>query len=162
MEKYIQAFIDVAHNVFKEMLNTDIEAQRPYFTDRHANSNWDISGVIGLTGEVSGAFVISMEKNLAVKFIQILTGSDSDYFSDDDVADGIGEIANIIAGNVKQNLEQECRLVISLPTVICGTGHTIQWPHGNTNIICIPFKIFHKSIFYLSVAIKARGSTVNV
>jgi chemotaxis protein CheX len=156
MEKYIQAFIDVTNNVFKELLHTDIEVQRPYFSDQTSFPSWDVSGVIGITGEASGALVISMKKDVAMKITGTLTGTDHNKF-DEEVTDSVGEIINIIAGNVKHNFEQEFRLVISLPTVICGSNHTIQWPYVNTRIICIPFKVFYGDSFYLSVAIEVLG-----
>jgi chemotaxis protein CheX len=161
MEKYIQAFIDVTQNVFKELLHTIVEAQRPYFSDQASYPNWDISGVIGITGEASGAFVISMKKALAVKLTQTLTGKTHDDL-DDEVIDSIGEIINIIAGNVKHDFEQEFRLVISLPTVVAGCSHTIQWPYENAHIICIPFKAFYDDIFYLAIAVDVSDAAADV
>jgi chemotaxis protein CheX len=74
---------------------------------------------------------------------------------DDEVIDAIGEIINIIAGNAKRGLEESFRLVISLPTIIQGSNHAIQWPNDQARIICIPFKIFDDETFILSVAIEA-------
>jgi chemotaxis protein CheX len=141
-------------------LNADIDAERPYFSDEASYPNWDISGVIGLTGEALGAVVISMKKDLAIKLTQILTKNDNNDF-DDEVIDSVGEIINIIAGNVKHDLENSFRLVISLPTVINGYNHTIQWPQIDARIICIPFNIFTDKRFYISVAIEALSSGEN-
>jgi chemotaxis protein CheX len=161
VEKYIQAFIDVTRNVFKELLHTVVEAQRPYFSNQESYPNWDISGVIGIAGEASGSLVISMKKCLAIKFTQTLTGKSYDDL-DDEVIDSIGEIINIIAGNVKHDFEQKFRLVISLPTVVCGDNHTIQWPYANAHIICIPFKAFYDDNFYIAVAIEAADVASDV
>ncbi|MDR1256190.1 MAG: chemotaxis protein CheX [Spirochaetaceae bacterium] len=160
MERYIQPFIDVSKAVFKKFLNADIVAGRPHFSDQASYPNWDISGVIGLTGEARGAVVISMKKDLAIKLTQILTEQEHNDF-DDEVVDSVGEIINIIAGNVKHGLENTFRLVISLPTVVNGDNHTIQWPQTNARIICIPFKIFNDKSFYISVAIEALNSGKN-
>jgi chemotaxis protein CheX len=158
MEKYIQPFIDVCKNVFKEFIGCDLEADRPYFAEKESVNNWDISAVIGLTGEARGAVVISMKSSLAIRFTDILTGS-SHIEPDEEVVDAIGEIVNIIAGNVKKNLEESFRLIISLPTIVQGSNHVIRWPAGNTRIICIPFNIFENEIFILSVAIESiRGA----
>ncbi|MDR2796076.1 MAG: chemotaxis protein CheX [Spirochaetaceae bacterium] len=160
MEKYIRSFIDVCKNVFKELLNAEIEAGRPYFSNQTSYPNWDISGVIGIMGDVCGAVVISLKKRLALKLTEILTSRKRECL-DDEVVDSIGEIINIIAGNLKLDFEQEFRLVISLPTVICGNGHTIQWPHSNARIICIPFKIFNGEVFFLAVAIESADSSID-
>jgi len=156
MEKYIQPFVDVCVNVFRDFIGTELEAERPHFIDKNDTHEWDISAIIGLTGEARGAVVISMQKNLAGKLTGILTGSEHTDM-DDEVIDAIGEIINIIAGNAKRGLEESFRLVISLPTIVTGTNHNIQWPNDNARIICIPFKIFENESFCLSVAIEASN-----
>ncbi|MDR2444381.1 MAG: chemotaxis protein CheX [Spirochaetaceae bacterium] len=160
MEKYIQSFIDVCKNVFRELIGAEIEAGRPYFSSQISYPNWDISGVIGITGDACGAIVISLKKALALKLTEILTGKAHDS-EDEEVVDSIGEIINIISGNLKLDFEKEFRLVISLPTVVCGNDHTIQWPHSNARIICIPFNIFEDDVFFLAVAIESASGDIN-
>ncbi|MDR0719594.1 MAG: chemotaxis protein CheX [Treponema sp.] len=154
MEKYIQPFIDVCKNVFKEFIGSDLTAGRPYFADAGAITDWDISAIIGLTGEARGAVVISMKEGLAVKITDILSGTRHTAL-DDEAVDAVGEIVNIIAGNVKKNLEESFRLIISLPTIVQGTGYEVKWPHDLARIICIPFTIFENDVFNLSVAIES-------
>jgi len=117
-------------------------------------NEWDISAIIGLTGEARGAVVISMKQDLAIKLTTILTGNDYNSL-DDDVIDAIGELINIIAGNVKQELEEAFRLVISLPTIVRGKEHSINWTDNQTRVICIPFTASKKESFTLSVALEA-------
>jgi chemotaxis protein CheX len=154
MEKYIQPFIDVCKTVFKDFVGVELRAGRTYFVDTTAETEWDLSGVIGLSGEARGAVVITMKKNLALKITDILTSGHHTNV-DEEVVDAVGEIVNIIAGNVKKNLEEAFRLVISLPTIIQGKGHQIKWPIAQTRIISIPFEAFENDLFYLSVAIES-------
>jgi chemotaxis protein CheX len=154
MEQYIQPFVDVTKNVFKEFLNTDVSVGLPYFVQKEAVNDWDISAVIGLTGEARGAVVISMKTSLVLRLTDTLTGTVHNEI-DDEVVDAVGEIVNIIAGNAKKGLEEAFKLVISLPTIIQGENHIIKWPGELTRIICIPFSIFEKEIFNLSVAIES-------
>ncbi len=156
MEKYIQPFINVCESVFRDFIGTELEAEHPHFIDKNDPHDWDVSAVIGLTGEARGAVVISMKKELALKLTGILTGSEH-IDLDDEVVDAIGEIINIIAGNAKRGLEETFRLVISLPTIIRGTDHTIMWPNDQARIMCIPFTIFETYTFCLSVAIEASS-----
>lgn len=156
MEKYITPFIEVCENVFREFIGEELVVENPHFVGRTEQHNWDISAIIGLTGEARGAVVISMRKDLALKLTGKLTGSiHTDV--DDEVVDAIGEIINIIAGNAKRGLEESFRLVISLPTIVRGSGHEIMWPNDLARIICIPFRIFSSESFCLSVAIEASG-----
>jgi chemotaxis protein CheX len=154
MEKYIQPFIDVTQNVFKEFLGAELSAGRPYFKKTEMLNEWDVSAVIGLTGEARGAVVISMKNELACRLTGILTGTEHTTI-DNEVVDAIGEIVNIISGNSKKGLEETFRLVISLPTIIQGPNHQIKWPNDQARIICIPFTIFDTEVFTLSVAIEA-------
>lgn len=154
MEQYIKPFIDVCVNVFKEFIGTELKVGRPYFAESSSVNEWDISAVIGLTGEARGAVVVSMKKELAMKLTDSLTGSKHDKL-DADVIDAIGEIVNIIAGNAKKGLEETFRLVISLPTIVEGKEHSIKWPNSQARIMCIPFDIFEGDTFSLSVAIES-------
>ncbi|MDR2483647.1 MAG: chemotaxis protein CheX [Treponema sp.] len=158
MEQYIQPFIDVCVNVFKEFLGVELKAGRPYFAEKNEMNEWDISAVIGLTGEAKGAVVVSMKKALALKITSILTQSEHTAM-DDDTVDAIGEIVNIIAGNAKKCLEESFKLIISLPTIIEGTHHSINWPNSQARIMCIPFEIFEGEAFTLSVAIESVKGT---
>ena len=153
MEKYIQPFIKVSEKVFHDFCKTDVNAGRVFFVAKDEyETNWDISGIIGLSGEASGAVAISMKDITAYKVTKILTGTEHDFI-DSDVTDAVGEIINIIAGNVKRDFEEELRIKISLPTIVKGKAHSIVWPSEKIRIICIPFTIFTDQEMCLSVAV---------
>ena len=154
MKQYIQPFIKTCTSVFHDFLSMEPEAKMPYFLEKDSSEEWDISGVIGLTGEARGAVVISMKDNLAMELTGILTGKVHQVLYDE-VVDAVGELINIIAGNVKQELEDTFRLVISLPTIITGKEHRVNWPEGQARVICIPFSIGEEYTFSLSVALEA-------
>ena len=154
MKQYIQPFINVCKSVFKDLIGKEIEAKIPHFLEKDAATEWDISGIIGLTGEARGAVVISMKDDLAMKLTGILTGKVYNVLYDE-VVDAVGELINIIAGNVKQELEDAYRLIISLPTIVTGKGHTINWPNGHARVICIPFSYSKTENFILSIALES-------
>jgi chemotaxis protein CheX len=89
-----------------------------------------------------------------MKLTGILTGKVHQVIYDD-VVDAVGELINIIAGNVKQELEDTFRLVISLPTIVTGKEHHVNWPAGQARVICIPFTVTNEDTFSLSVALEA-------
>ena len=153
MEQYIQPFIKVCESVFHDFCKTEVKAGRVFFVSKDEYvSNWDISGIIGLSGEASGAVAISLKSVTAFSVTKILTGKEHSSI-DSDVTDAVGEIINIIAGNVKKNFEEELRVKISLPTIIKGVAHSIVWPSEKTRIICIPFTIFSDQELCLSIAV---------
>ena len=153
MEQYIQPFIKGSEDVFRDFCKTEIRAGRAYFVSKDEfESKWDISGIIGLSGEVQGAVAISLKEDTAFKITESLTGIKHSYI-DSDVTDAVGEIINIITGNVKNIFEDKYRSKISLPSIIKGKSHSIVWPSQRARIICIPFTIFEKQEVCLSVAV---------
>jgi chemotaxis protein CheX len=153
MEQYIKPFVAVSKSVFKDFIGADIAEKNPYFLEKDSVVGGDISAVIGFTGEARGAVVVSLAAAVAIEITDLLTGSKHSSL-DDDVTDAVGEIVNIIAGNVKQELEEVMKMIISLPTIIQGSGHTIKWPSNQQRILCIPFKIFADKTFNLLIAIE--------
>jgi chemotaxis protein CheX len=153
MEQYIQPFIKVTESVFKDFCKTDVTPGRVYFVGKDEfQKSWDISGIIGLTGEAKGAVAISLKNITAFSITEILTNEKHDHL-DADVTDSTGEIINIIAGNVKKELEESFKITISLPTIVKGPAHSIVWPSEKTRIICIPFNLFKDQEICLSIAI---------
>lgn len=153
MDQYIKPFVDVSIDVFKQFIGIDVVAKTPYFSPKDSVAGGDVSAVIGLTGGVRGAVIVSMPKALAIKCTDILTGVEHTEL-DDDTLDAVGEIVNIIAGNVKKQLTESLQIVISLPTIVKGSGHMIKWPGNQARILCIPFQAFDTDVFDLFVAIE--------
>jgi len=154
MEQYIQPFVQVTSNVFKNMLQSDLKPGRAYFADKETFLEWDFSGIIALTGEVKGLVAISMKKATAAKITAQLTQSED--FSSSDIIDVIGELVNIVAGNVKKNLEDMFRIIISLPKVVSGKAHLVVIPEDRIRLLCIPFTIFDSEVICLSINMQEK------
>jgi chemotaxis protein CheX len=153
LQSYVESFVEVTINTFKEFIGIDVSPKQPFFHDPEKDFEWDISSVIGLSGVVKGAVIISMKTELSVKLTQLLTG-DVHTEIDADVVDAIGEINNIISGNIKPKIPNGEKIVISIPTIIKGKEHSIAWPSKQTRILCIPHKAFDDDVFHMMVAIE--------
>jgi chemotaxis protein CheX len=154
MEQFIQPFIEGSEEVFRDLCKTEIKAGRAFFVSKDEfETIWDISGIIGLSGEAHGAVAISLKEDTAFRLTSILTGKEYSTL-DREVTDMLGEIVNIIAGNVKNVFEKKHRMKISMPSIIKGKAHSIVWPSEKARIICIPFTIFENQEFCLSVAME--------
>jgi len=154
MERFIQPFIEGSEEVFRSLCNTEIKAGRAYFVSKDEfETIWDISGIIGLSGEAHGAVAISLKEETAFRLTGILTGKEYKEI-DKEVTDMLGEVVNIIAGNVKNVFEKKHRIKISMPSIIKGKAHSIVWPSEKARIICIPFSIFDTQEFCLSIAVE--------
>jgi chemotaxis protein CheX len=153
VEKYIQSFIKVCESVFRDFCSTEVKAGEVfYLTRENRDMGWDISGIIGLSGQISGAVALSMKDNVAFQVTKTLTGVDHNAF-DADVIDAIGEIINIITGNIKKEFEASYRTAISIPSIVQGKGHKLIWPSKNIRIICIPFIISSGEELFISIAV---------
>jgi chemotaxis protein CheX len=133
---YINPFVVSTIETFTKMLNSEAKPGKIELKNDESHT-YDISGVIGLSGEAQGSICLSFPKLIALKVVSALVGADIKIIGPE-VSDAIGEIANIIAGNAKQHLTQY-NLSISLPKVIMGKDHKIASQRGVPTII-VPFE----------------------
>jgi chemotaxis protein CheX len=116
----------------KKMLNIESSAGKLSLKDSAVHS-YDITGVIGLSGEAQGSICLSFPQAIAFKAVSALLGMPVTAMGDD-VSDGIGELVNIVAGNAKQYLTKY-NLSISLPKVIIGKDHSVASMTGIPTIV---------------------------
>ncbi len=147
---HVEPFIDATVGVFRDLFGEEPEYLNPYLLDRGDAQRWDISGIIGIAGDSKGVVVVSMTDALASALTSRLVGHVVEP-QDPDVVDAVGEAVNIIAGNAKKGLEQY-RLSISLPSIVRGSDHAIQW-QSDIPIVGIPFKI-PSGRFHLAVGLE--------
>ncbi len=133
---YVNPFIKATVLTFKTMINLDVVPVTPKIKEGN-DMTYDVSGIIGLSGEAQGSIAISFPKLAALKIVSAILGIKIKIIGED-VTDGIGELANIVAGNAKQDLTKY-KLTISLPNVIVGKNHYVKF-HSCTKTIIVPFK----------------------
>ena len=134
--KYINPFLKASLNLFRDYLGLELKAGKPsVLADPEKLS--EVSGLIGLAGETTGAVVLSFSRETAIKLISKMEGHTYTALGNE-VLDGVGELINIIAGNAKKDLT-EFRIEISLPGVITGDTYHIHWPAG-IPVVAIPFE----------------------
>ena len=111
----------LARSRFKTMLGTELTLSKPVLTvdDVYA----DVSSVIGFSGDASGCVVLCFPMTTALKVASAFSGVEMTK-DHEDFADALGELANIVAGQAKANLEG-FDISISLPNVIVGRSHTV-------------------------------------
>lgn len=134
--EYINPFIESVSTVFRTMLNLDVRRGKLYFKDGFQPSH-EITGVIGLSGAAKGSVLLGVGKSVAIRATEILLG---ETFStiDHNVVDAVGELANMIVGSAKAQLES-LNLNMGLPTVVVGKNHSVVFPTG-IHPIGIPFE----------------------
>jgi len=134
--EHINPFIQATIHSFETMIGMVAKPEKPYLK-KGSGISYDVSGVIGLSGEAKGSVVISFPEETALKVVSAFVGETIDKLNDD-VTDAVGELANIVAGSAKKNLT-DFKITISLPTVVLGAEHSIFEPKDVLSMI-IPFK----------------------
>jgi chemotaxis protein CheX len=118
----IVPFINSTKQVFSTMVGVQVAVGKPHIKTDSVGS-FDVSGIIGFSGEILGSVVISMQLKAASNLVKAFAGGMEIEPGSADFADAIGEIANMVAGAAKKDLGLIAN--ITVPTVIVGAGHHI-------------------------------------
>lgn len=148
---YVNPFLKATNETFKTMVGIDTTMDKPIIKTT-AEHHYDVSGVIGLSGEAQGTIALSFAKPTSLKVVSKLLGAEIKIIGAE-LTDGIGELTNIVAGYAKQYLT-EYKVSISLPNVVIGKSHQLAAPSGVPTII-VPFQC-ELGKFAVEVALKTK------
>jgi chemotaxis protein CheX len=126
-QKLIQPFAMCAKDVFSMMLNWETDLTG-IFTNERFMSRYDCSGLIGVSGALRGSIVVSVDQDVAFAAAEAFLGTKPTSINDE-VIDMVGELTNMIAGSGKDRLGIP-GILLGLPTVITGKGHTVSFDNG--------------------------------
>jgi chemotaxis protein CheX len=119
-EMVVNAVIRAARDVFGTMLGLEIRPGQVYIEQSTPTTGESVVALIGLAGPWIGTGVVSCSPEFACKISSLMLMSDYDAVTGD-VLDAMAEMANMIFGNVKTDLEEQLgTLWLSIPTVIFG------------------------------------------
>ncbi len=116
----------IMQEVWSSMLGLDIEPTEhaPLGTEQA------IAGSVGVTGATDCLISMEMGQDGGRRFAAIMFGLEDAECSDDDIADAIGELTNMVGGNIKSLLPEPSTL--SLPVVAQGKSPTLRVPGGKS------------------------------
>ena len=136
--EFINPFLEAAMNVLSTMANISSKLGKPALREE-SGAEGDISGIIGLTGDAEGSITVSFSESCALKVVENMLGEKFEELNED-VADSMGEITNMIAGDARARLEKlGHRFVASLPSVVRGKNHKVRHISRGGQTIFIPF-----------------------
>lgn len=131
---YITPFMTSIQNVFSTMFQLPVEIGEPRIKTESKTTH-DVSGIIGVSGEMVGTIVLSMPSDAAESIVALFTGMEMKADSED-FADAVGELINMISGNAKAEFQRKS-VSISVPSVVIGAGHRVASTSG-TPCVMIP------------------------
>ena len=107
--------------VFELMLGCELAAFDP-----NVEEELDVTSMVGLAGELCGVLSVRCSKHSAVIIASKMLGVEPEKVGDE-LADALGEVGNMVAGNFKNKitgLGDGCML--SVPTVIIGSDYDVH------------------------------------
>jgi len=110
----------IVDSVFQTMLNLEVEGGRtPWFPDGDR-----LTAAVHLAGDWNGAVLVECDRGQARRFAGRYLSLDPPDTVNDVVRDVLGELANMVGGNLKCVLAQGIQL--SMPSVVDGSDYSLR------------------------------------
>lgn len=143
--KISEAFVVATQKVLSSFAGMQIKAGEAQEQDKL--KYFDISATVSLMGEKEGFLLFSFTLPCVIVIAETLLGDDMGD-PEDEAKDVLGELTNIICGQVRASLEQE-NIIIKASTPSVGIGMVLSIPSSaKIRTVCIPFTTDHGD-FYL-------------
>ena len=126
--KIINPFLSAGLSVFETMFNLGSTNKEPFLLDVSMGHPWEISGLLGVTGDYSGIVAFRLGRTLAYKMLELSgMGEIKDDEKEEMAKQLVAEFTNVVSGNAISSLS-EVNLKVSPPVTISGRNHSISWP----------------------------------
>jgi chemotaxis protein CheX len=119
-ETSVEMLVQIVESVFMTMMSLDVSL---------SDASWKPAGdrltsFVHLTGDWNGAVLLDCNPRQACQFAGSMLSMDPPDIVDDDVRDVLGELANMIGGNMK------CAMIpgihLSMPSVVDGSEYHLR------------------------------------
>jgi chemotaxis protein CheX len=88
-----------------------------------------VTGCVTVSGGWKGSVLLSCAEELATKAAAEMFMADADALTNDEIADAVGELANMVGGTIKAAMPGPSQL--SIPTVATGSAYHVHVPGMN-------------------------------
>ncbi len=120
-ENWLPVLQLAVEEVFEIMLGSRV---KPATLPEH-QPNGELTAMIGLAGSLCGIMTVRCDTKTACQVAKSMLGDTAN--SEEEVADALGEICNMIAGNFKNKLAgADERCMLSVPSVITGGEYSLH------------------------------------
>lgn len=121
-ELTVDTIAEIVQSIFSTMMDLQVSINNK--TRQKGPSADRLTSSVYLEGTWNGAVSVECSRKQACQFAGLILASDPPEEVDNDVRDVIGELANMIGGNMKSAMGTDVRL--SLPSVIDGSNYEIR------------------------------------
>lgn len=135
----IENIKEATKEIFETMIMLDITSGVP-LSNHVTTFKSSVSGVIGLAGTCQGMLAIHTPDCVAKAITSSFLGMEVEEV-DEDVTDAIGELANMLAGNIKMILDSAGKdVTISIPSCVHGEEYSIDCASDAQRVV-VPFSM---------------------
>ena len=147
--RFINPFINALVSVLTMMAQLEPVVGKPKLKEDNLAPG-AVTGIIDLEGkQTTGSVAVSFSKSVALDLTNRMLRMELTEI-DDQVKDMVGEMANMVAGGAKREMEENgFDFKLTLPTVLSGVGHEINHRVDGPKII-LPFKV-DSGNFYIEI-----------
>lgn len=139
-EELVEYIAHAVKNIFTTMIWMDDITEDSVLDEPFTRFSYSISGIVGLGGAYSGMVGVHIPNDFAKEATAAMLGMEADEIENEsDIHDAIGEIANMLAGEMKMLLSSQGKDIrLSTPTIIGGEEYSIE-VISNSGAIVVPF-----------------------
>ncbi len=134
---FVNYFIESTLHVLETTASVDVKRKKAFVKKGQA-AYGDISGVLKFAGDVNGSAAISFDKEAILSIVSIMFGEEMKQL-DDEIKDAVGEVINMVSGQVSMKFTQDGKQVkVELSEIIMGEGQVIVHAY-DLPVLSIPF-----------------------
>ncbi|NUO05575.1 MAG: chemotaxis protein CheX [Candidatus Brocadia sinica] len=155
METIALDITESTKTLFETMIMMDLKYNEASLVD-DTQIKTDVIGMVSFTGKYHGVIALFCSKRLALKVASTMLMTELTEFTSE-VKDAIGEVSNMIAGNVKTKLTaQYGDMHLSIPIVIAGEGLSITAVNNHPVVADTTLSCFSKDPWLMTPFISSN------
>ena len=129
----------IAQEVWESLLSMTL-LPHPLGPDAPALQGESMTGCVHVSGEWNGSVFLQCDVAVAAALAEVMFVADPGSLAEDEVSDALGELTNMVGGNVKSLLPAPSSL--SVPTIAVGQACSVRVPGAvlldRVVLVCAP------------------------
>ena len=131
--------IEIAQEVWESFLSMSL-MPHPLGSDAPALTGVTMTGCVHVSGEWTGSVFLQCDLAVAEAAAEAMFAADPGSLSPEEVSDALGELTNMVGGNVKSLLPAPSKL--SVPSIAQGESYSVRVPGAvlldRVVLVCAP------------------------
>ncbi len=135
----VNPFVEGTLHILDTTAFVKVKPESP-FLKKDSKNQGDISGMMEISGDLTGSAVISFSEKSILGIVSAMFGEDMTKI-DDEITDAVGEISNMVAGHVTTKIaELDKKVKVKFKEVKIGSGTMIEHVEGAEYVLALPFQ----------------------